>query len=202
MNTGMDFLLHLFYNRIILDNNDTLPIIKKPYPVDKTPCITFDEQDTRLIEKYFTYEPQEYLNRIYDTDIVVNIWCDSEDDRQNILDQIHTLFNYLETDNYQLCANYDDGTCIYLKDVCPVPSSDKGRCMKHQCPEPEEYKYCNLFTFYNVYRNTLNVNEGVDNDEYDRKPPLLRTMIKTSFRYLTKYCNDGKISETLNYKEE
>lgn len=201
MNNGVSFLLQLFYNRVKI-GTDTVPIIKKPYPIDKTPCITFDEQDTRLVEKYFTYEPEEYLNRVYDTSITINLWCDNETTRQKILDEIHTCINQLETDNYQLCTNYEDGTCTHLERACPVPDSTHGRCMKHQCPHPEDYEYCNLFTKYNVYRNTLNISEGVDNDEYDRKPPLLRTMITTNFRYLTKYCNDGKISETLTYMEE
>lgn len=201
MNTGLEFLLDLLYHRIIL--NDThVPILKRPYPIDKTPCLTFDEQDTRLVEKYFTYEPLEYLNKVFDTSIVLNIWCDSEKDRQSILEQVKLCFNWLDTDNYQLCTEYDEGVCKYLNKDCPVPSSEHGRCMKHQCPHPEEYHYQNLFTKHHVYRNTLNTSEGVDNDEYERKPPLLRTMITINFRYLNKYCNDGKISTTLTYKEE
>lgn len=201
MNTGLAFLTHLFYHNIYCDG-EYVPIIKKPYPVDKTPCITLDEQDTRLHSRFFTYEPYEWLNREYDTSIMINLWCDTENDRQTILDEIHKVFNWLETDNYQLCTNYEDGECLFLETDCPVPSSKHGRCMKHQCPYPTQYHYTNLFTFHQVYRNTLNVSEGVDNDEYDRKPVLLRTIIQVSFKYITRYCNDGKISETLEYMEE
>lgn len=201
MNTSIEFLLELLYQRIHVSGN-VVPILKQPSFMDKTPCLTLDEQDTRLVDKYFTHEPLEYLNKIFDTSIVLNIWCNNEVDRQRILDGINQCFNWLDTDNFQLCSNYKDGVCNYLEDACPVSISTDGRSMKHQCPYPEEYQYENLFTKHGVYRNTLNISEGVDNDEYDKKPPLLRTMITLNFRYLIKYCNDGKISTTLTYKEE
>ena len=202
MNTGVQFLLHALYHNIRLEDGSIVPVLKKPYPIDKTPCLTLDEQDTRLKRKYFTYTPYEYLNREYDTSIVLNVWCDTETDRQNILTEIEKVFNWLETDNYQLCTNYKDGTCTTLKGACPVPTGTDGRSKKHQCPQPEKNQYTNLFTYYNIHRNTLNINQGIDNDEYDKKTPLLRTIIQISLNYTTLYCNDGKISETLEYKEE
>ena len=201
MNEGVRFLLDLLYNRVKYMDK-VVPVLKRSYPTDKTPCFTLDEQDTRLVRKYFTYEPEEFLNREFDTTIVLNAWCDDETARSILITQVKNLVDLLETDNYKLCSFYDYGICKNLDTSCPTPKNPKTAAgAKHQCLDPFTYGYENMFSKYNVYRNTLSVGEPVDNDELDRNPPILRSMISIGFKYRTKYCNDGKVSDTLEYNE-
>ena len=200
-NIGIQFLLDLFYHHIKY-NDSFVPIIKRFYPIDKTPCITLDNQSNTLKYYYYSYNPYEWLNKHFEAITVVNLWCNTEDERQNILEQIDDCFNGVINYHYPFCTRYHDGECETLASDCPAPTSTRGRACKHQCPKPEEYNYESLFTKYKVNPNSFGVNQGIDNDEYDKRDVLLRTMITVNFEYITSYCNDGKISTKLENEEK
>ena len=203
MNPIINFLIDVLYHRIKLNDGRIVPIIKRPYPVDKIPCITLDTQSTTYNGEYITYNPQENLCKEYEGVTVINLWCNDEDDRQSMIFDVEDCFNKVQLDNYTYCVNYtEDGICKSLLNPCPVPVDRHALSCTHRCPRPEQYHYQNLFTKHMIDRYTLNVNQGVDNDEYDKEPPILRTMITMRAHYLVKYCNDGKVSRTLEYEDK
>ena len=200
-NTSIQFLLDTLYHRIKI-NNVFVPIVKQSQIRDKTPCITLDNQNTNLQATYYTYDPLEHFNRRFDATTVVNIWCNSETERQKILDQVDDCFNAILNEYYQYCTKYEDGYCTSLETDCKTLESLSSRAYKNQCPRPLEYGYENLFTKYHVNPNTFGVDQGVDNDEYDKKDVLLRTMITVTLEYVIVYDVGGKISEKLIYEGE
>ena len=200
-NTGVQFILDLLYRHVSYDGS-FVPIIKRAYPIDKTPCITIDNQNNTLKFTYYSHNPYEWFRKRYEATTVIDVWCNSEDERQTILEQVDDCFNGVLNYYYPFCSRYHSGQCETLATDCPAPTSTRGRACKHQCPYPDEYNYENLTTKHNVDLESINVNQGVDADEYDKHDVLLRTSISVSFNYIVSVYNGGKVSTNLEYEEK
>ena len=215
-------IIRMLQGRVILDDGTDVRIVKREYPIDKTPCITIDNSGgTAIIQKHITNK--DYLipsnHPQYDKDnpnqtisqqvireernitLDLNIWCDDEDQRDEITEKISKLFYQIQSDHYTFCQQYNDGECTYLDRSCAVDITTP-RGIKHQCPKPKEYHYQNIFNAYDIIRASFDVAPAFIIDDLTTTPPVLRSIIQVSFSYYEYYNIGGAVSENLHVDEE
>lgn len=215
-------MLTILQGKIILQDGTDVRVRKRPYPLDKTPCLTIDDSGgTSLVEKKITnkdyiiphnhpqYDPdnpektisQQVIRDEREISLNLNIWCDSEDEREEIIKLIKKLFSMVQSDHYTFCTNYDDGNCDYLNSACrAIDNLSNPRGNKGQCPSPEDYEYSNIFTRFDIIRPSFDVAPAYDLDDFNMNPPVLRSIIKVSFSYYDYYVIGGVVSEKLTFK--
>lgn len=215
-------IIQMLQGKIILTDSTDVRIVKRTYPIDKTPCITIDNSSgTAIINKHVTNK--DYLipttHPQYDKDnpnqtisqqiireersivLDLNIWCDDEDQRDEITDLISKLFFQIQSDHYKFCQQYQDGNCNYLSGSCRV-NVNSPRGIKNQCPDPKKYHYKNIFNAYDIIRQSFDVAPPYILDDLTTTPPVLRSIVRVSFSYYDYYVIGGAVSENLNVDEE
>lgn len=215
-------LIRMLQGRVILKDNTDVRIVKRTYPIDKTPCITIDNSGgTALIQKHITnkdyiipethpqYDPenpnqtisQQVIREERSIDLDLNVWCDDEDQRDEITEKISNLFYQLQSDHYTFCQQYDDGECKYLNRSCQVDDTTP-RGVKKQCPKPKEYHYQNIFNIFDIIRASFDVAPSFILDDTTTTPPVLRSIIRVSFSYYEYYNIGGAVSEKIIVSED
>lgn len=214
-------LLKVLYNNVML-RDSPVKIIRRDYPYDNTPCLTIDNSGgTSTIQKHITnrdyivpethpqYDPehpdktisQQVIREEHRISLNINIWVDSEDDREEIVNNISRIFYQVQSDHYKFCNNYHDGHCEFIDDSCKVFSVMNGRSAKNQCPHPRDYGYQNIFKTYDIIRSTFDVAPAYDLDDNSVNPKVLRSIIPVSFNYYDYYVIGGVISQNLSIDE-
>lgn len=215
-------ILRILQGKIILKDGTDVRIIKREYPIDKTPCITIDNSSgTAINQKNITYKDfiipethpqydpnnpsqtisQQVIREERSIDLDLHIWCDNEDERDEITNKILTLFYQVQSDYYKFCNQYENGDCKFLNRTCEVDSSTM-RGIKNQCPKPKEYHYQNIFKTYDIIRATFDVAPPYILDDLTTTPPVRRSIINVSFSYFEYYNIGGAVSTELNVNEE
>lgn len=215
-------LLRVLYNNVFLEGSP-VKIIKRDYPYDNTPCITIDNSSgTSIIQKNIInrdyiipeshpqYDPdnpsevisQQVLREERRISIDINVWVDTEDEREELNNQISNLFKQVQSDYYKFCNNYDNGNCNYLDTACKVLSIKNGRSAKMQCPYPNDFHYQNIFKTFDIIRSTFDVAPSYDLDDKTVNPQVLRSITNVSFNYYDYYVIGGVISQNLHIDEE
>ena len=215
-------MLYILQGKVILSDDTLVPVIKRPYPIDKTPCITIDNSSgTSTYEKLVTNEdlpiPEDHPQyipgekNIISQQVVrtergitleISLWCDTEHERQEIIDKIQELFKKADSDHYMYCANYHENYCNSLEMTCMATTMDTGRTVKKQCPKPIQFGYKNVFTLYDIIRSTFDVEPAYDLDDYTTTQPVLRSIIKVTFNYYDYNRIGGAISQNIKIHEE
>ena len=209
--------------RVLFDNvyynDEIVPVIKRTYPYDKTPCITIDDSGgSAFMERYITNEyyplptshpqfdpeepfrkvSQQVLRELHQATISINVWCDDEFMREDLIKQVDLLFHQAQSDYYKFCTNYCDGECAHTQGPCIVPlSQDHQRSVKGQCPKPELYNYENIFTAYNLDRASFIVEQPFSLDDLSRTEPVLRSVFRVRTAYYTDHIIGGHITERM-----
>lgn len=215
-------LIHILKGNIKL-NGQTVPLIKRSYPLDKTPCITLDDSagsstETKNIvnikrhlppnhPQYEQYKgikmPRQAIRDKRNTTISIHIWCDTETEREKLCNQIEHLLNLAQSDHYMFCKNYSEGYCDHLESECPASETDNNiKTVKNQCPKPYEYNYRNIFTSYDLLRDTFNVDSPYPLDDLSTKTPVLRSIIKVTTSYYDYHIIGGAIPEELTFNDD
>lgn len=209
--------------RILFDNvvynDEIVPVKKRTYPYDTTPCITIDDSGSsafmeRHIEnvKYplstehpqydpedpFKRVPQQVLREVYYAVVNVNVWCDDEFMREDLNNQVELLVRQAQSDYYKFCDNYREGECAGSGGHCMtlLKSVDK-RGVKGQCPNPELYGYSNVFTTYNLIRASFIVDQPFSLDDLSKTEPVLRSVFKVRTGYFVDHIIGGLVSQDL-----
>ena len=215
----MQAIIRMLQGRIILDDGTDVRIVKRDYPIDKTPCITIDNSGgTAIINKHITNKDyplpndhpqhnthqkisQQVIREERSIDLGLHVWCDDENQRDELTRKISTLFYQVQSDHYQFCANYNNGNCTFLNEPCKVtPHSARG--IKNQCPKPHDYHYQNIFKSFDIIRATFDVAPPYILDDTSTNPPTLRSIFRVSFSYYEYYRLGGAVSENLIVDED
>ena len=141
MNIVKRTFLQLLQNRIIFDD-DIIPVVIKDYWYDVTPCVTitgFSRDKGRynrqqrtvrkpLSEEHPLYDAEnpnlkypflaEYQRKEYE--IQLNVWCNNEREREEIVNQVRKLLFLARNHHYSFCVNYDKDThyCNTIGEEC------------------------------------------------------------------------------------
>lgn len=162
-------------------------------PNDLTPCITVVCSDETFIKRdYFEKECKQYIRKKYASEIWINIWCNTEEERQSIIDDVHNRILQAESNHYTTCINYinETGYCKIFGGDCKSLTGKDSRSYKNQCPDLTIYK--SFFKHYHITRNTFNINSILDLDELDTSEPLLRTIFRLNMDYYTYHLIGGR----------
>lgn len=208
----------ILWGNIIL-NDKVIPVIQRPYPYDKTPCITIDDSGgSRFLERQITNEkyplpnnhpqfdvenpfrkhPQQVLREKYDTTININIWCDSGDELEQLNHKVQELFYQAQSDHYLFCDNYREGTCAYLGVGCYGEHfATNNRSVKKQCPNPLVYNYKNIFTTYNLIRASFHLDQPFTLVDMNREQAVYHSVLKLHTAYYTDYIIGGLINDKI-----
>lgn len=210
--------------RVLLDNvkynGKTIPVRLRSYPYDETPCITVDDSGGSIFinrditnedyplpnthpqfdaESPFKKYPQQVLREVSTTTLNINVWCDNNPlQREELVKQVSLLFHQAQADYYKFCDNYRDGECAGCGGPCIVElsSSDK-RGVKGQCPQPYLYGYKNIFTTYNLIRDSFFVDQPFSLDDLSETEPVLRSVFKLTTGYYVDHIIGGHVSTDL-----
>lgn len=223
MKKPIQAILRVLQGNIKLPDNTDVRLIQTPPENDNTPCITIDDSGgTRMLGKWFTnkdyplpethpqYDPKN-PNQLYSRQVIVekrgidldlNIWCNTEDERESIIQQIQYLFYLAQSDHYTYCLHYDKETdyCSTLDDTCPTMDNVTDmRGAKQQCINPEEYGYENIFNQYDIVRGSFDVEPAYNLDDLNTENMTFRSVIRVSCDYHDYHIIGGKISEQIKY---
>ena len=202
----------------IKTNDVTVPVIKRSYPLDKTPCITLENSGgtiTRnkwrlnlpfpLPEEHPQFDkdnpnaeyPQDVLKTEKSTTVNIHVWTDNETEREEINNQIIDCFRKVESDHYMFCSNYSNGNCKTTDSTCEAIDNIFSRDIKNQCPKPSEYKYENIFKKYNLVREKCNIESPFDVDDLNTEPITLHSVFEFNAYFYDYYVIGGNISENI-----
>lgn len=197
-----------------------IPVVKRSYPYDKTPCVTIDDSGGSAfshrdilnvpyvlskehpqydVENPFKKVPQQVLREYYSTTININVWCNTEDEREKLNNEILKLFYEAQSDHYKFCVNYIDGYCGYMDNTCyAVHFGDSVKSIKHQCTNPLVYGYENIFTTYNLIRASFYLEQPFSLDDRGKDGVLLRSVLKLHTGYYVDYIIGGVIADNID----
>lgn len=214
MNIIKRTFLQILQNRVIFDD-DIVPVIIKDYWADMTPCITitgFSRDKGRYNREQRTvYQPLPSTHRLYDAEnpnkkypflaeyqrkqyeIHINVWCNNEREREEIVNQVRHLLFLARNHHYTYCVNYDKDTfkCKNIDEECKARTSTSFRSLHGHCPMPIKLGYCNIYKSKGIIANTIHISPDYELDEYDHKPPLKRSIINITLDYFDRFIYDS-----------
>ena len=186
-------ILYILRGNLVLDDK-VVPVIKRNYPLDKTPCVNIDDSASVITVDKKRYNikdkdgiSKEYLRIHRRTVLNIHCWIDSEQQREDLTNQITTLFNMAYLDNYQFCTKYNKETreCSTLGIECPTVTQGKhlDKSSKEKCPQPIQYEYENIFTKYDLIKSRFDLRTPYSADIDTTKPPTLHSIYKLDCEY-------------------
>ena len=132
-------------------------------------------------------------------EITINLWCNTEDERESLSDQIVECFNKEQSGHYEYCTQYDNGVCLSTGEACPA-ISDLPHVRKC-CPAPLLRGYLSLRSSCNIIPGSLDMESPLMMDEFDKHPPLLRNMFRVVAGYYDTYEVGGDILDDISIGE-
>lgn len=183
-----------------------IPVVIKDYPLDKTPCITISgfNRDrgqhrrqqvdvlSKLDENHPLYDPKyperryphsaEYNVKSYE--ITIHIWCDTEDERELIENQIYDCLFYCMNLHYAFCVRFDSKTkcCETSGEICEA-ITDKGyHGLRGVCPNIHNHPL-NIMSKNGIIKNSVHINPSYEDDSKDKREPLKHSVIEVNLDY-------------------
>lgn len=198
MNCFEEYLVELLQGKIII-NDKPVEVRKTFMPHSHLPCITLD-LSAGVSTEYLYHDvsgSQEIMRYRRRSIINLNLWCNTEEERQNITSQILSCFYKERSNNYIYCTNYDNGLCKSGGN-CKVSTVNTGRTAKGKCPDPDSYNYQSISDKYFLVPGEVIIEPPFDMDETDKHPPLLRSIFKCNALYEEPVLAHGITVEDFN----
>ena len=182
----VDLLQHRLYYRDKevqvtkhLSNKPVLPVIT----LDLSSGVSSDKIFVKLTSKQtFIYRRKAVIN--------INLWCNSEDERESLTEQIMHCFFLEQSYNYNYCTKYNEGSCLSTGTECQAINNPKISGYGGKCPEPDELGYESISDKHDIIAGTLNIEPPFQLDELNEKPPILRNIFKCECSYYEFYNTD------------
>lgn len=211
MRKPIQAIIYILRNNVYTADGQKVPVIKRNYPLDKTPCINIDDSAgtttirKRIYNRKINGQNKESLQIRYRTLLNIHLWCDNENQREELSNRITSLFHKAYLDHHEYCLNFDKetGYCRNLDRTCPTLSNEKHlyKSIKNKCPKPLEYGYENIFTHYDLIKSTWDLQIPFSNDNTNTKPPTLHNIFRLNIEYYDYVEIGGIESNNLYYKE-
>lgn len=223
MNVIEKTVWQILLNKVYL--NDTLidVLVNSPPLEDNTPCITLKSSNLGVKSKRYVdtfFYPVKPEHSLYDAnnpntkypfevqvqkesiEVQISIWCNTEEERFELLSQVETILNEVQNFNYKYCLNFDVETnnCKTLNNECAALTSKNGRANKKQCPKPDEYNYENILTNNFIIPNTIQLESSFNMDELNDDPITLHSIFKLNMIYYKTYFIGGNPNTDIQIK--
>ena len=172
-------------------SNDKIYTGNRYKPADITPCVNVRLADETFIRRrYEEINNIEFIKQQYDAELWINIWCNTEEERLQLIQQIDTRIKQALANHYTTCSHYDNTNCNVINETCEALTSQSNRANKNQCPNLTNYQ--SFFNLNRIPKRTFNVNSIIDLDELDLSKPILRTIFKLNMNYSTYHEIGGR----------
>ena len=170
-------------------NNPQLPVITLDLSPGVTTNYSYHDTDNRRAVLYFHRS----------ANVNVNLWCNTEDEREQISQMIMQCFYMEKTNHFRYCSQYEDGVCVSTGESCLTGSVVDGRTVKNKCPYPDRLGYESLQEACHIVWDTVRFEPPFDLDEEDRHPPLLRSVFRVSADYYEPVVEHGVRVEDVSF---
>lgn len=180
-----------------------IPIVVKYTPLDYTPCITIQQVDGRCQRReYVEIHNEQYIRKKYSSDIWINIWCNNEKERRQLISLIQERILQAEANHYTTCKHYNsvDETCSVLESKCEALTRNTNRTNKKQCPRLDIYQ--SFFKTHHIIKNSFRIYSITNRDELDVAEPVLRTIFKIDLDHYQYYKIGGRVFNDIKLNEE
>lgn len=183
MNKFEQYIVELLQGNIVYEGQ-VVEVRRQFMNAPRIPVITLDvasivtEHVDRLISEV------EQVVYVRDCSININLWCNTEEERENISQQIMQCFYDEQNCMYPYCTNYNkiNHLCASINTVCPAYSSDSSTS-KRRCPNTDLYGFQTLTRKHDILWGTVNVEPPFSMDELGETPPLLRNIFQCEAVY-------------------
>ena len=187
----------LLNGNVKLDDVDVISLVRRLTPEDETPCITIQQAAEVQLNREVIHCKHEFILTRSNVEVWINIWANTEEEKDNIINQVEHRINQALANHYTTCANYNQGNCDFLEDTCATLNITNGRTAKSQCPYPEKYNYKSWFIQNKIIKNTFTISGRQDMDELNITQPVLHHLIKLDFDYSRTYDLGGQEVEDI-----
>jgi hypothetical protein len=170
------YIVDLLQGKLFHDG-EKVEVVKQFSQHPTRPVITLDIQSVTtqqvfnnpsLARKYYEYK----------ADININVWCDTERQRESLVQQITDCFYQEQTYHYRYCEQYSDGRCMTTGGNCTGVTN-----AHYRCKDPDTLGYSSLRYLHNIIPGTLVVDPPFELDDLSDHPPLLRSIFRCSAQY-------------------
>lgn len=168
---------------IKLNDVDVISLVRRLTPEDETPCITIQQAAEVQLNRELYPGGHEIILTENNVEVWIDIWANTEEERDSLLNQVETRINQALANHYTTCAQYHEGDCDFLQDTCAALNTQNGRTAKNQCPYPEDYNYLSWFIQNKIIKNSFTISGRQNMDELDTTQPVLRTLIKLDMNF-------------------
>lgn len=200
MNKFEHYIVDLLQHHITSDDNE-VQVRRQFNDIAQLPCITLSIADVST-EKVYT-ELGTTEDALYErhATIDINVWCNTEDERESISEQIMQCFYREQAGHYLYCSQYLNGRCLSRNKPCDVSTVSTGRTEKNQCDNPIEYEYEPLWSKHNLIDGSVNIDIPRMLDELSEHPPLLRNLFRAEASYYDSYEVGGSVATSTLFDE-
>lgn len=205
MNHIKKTFVKILREKIYVDDK-LIPVIIKDYPYDHTPCITISGMNrdkgnhrrqqvnvlSKLDENHPLYDPKyperryphsaEYSVKSYE--ITIHVWCDTERERELIVDQVYDCLFYCMNLHYFFCERYDkeDKSCKTTGEICEA-ITDKGyHGLRGVCPNKKN-KPLNIMSKNGIIKNSVHISPHYELDDLGKREPIKHSIIEINLDY-------------------
>lgn len=200
MNTMEEAFYNLLQGHITYDD-ELVDCIIGYAPIDETPCITINTADETFIRRrYVEINNIQQIQKRYRDDLWINIWCNTNKQRADIIRQVQLRILQAEANHYSTCTNYNNTSCTVLKSTCEALTHNSHRAHKNQCPNLNIYN--SFFKQHNIIKNTFYINSITNLDEIDISEPVLRTIFKLKMDYYNYHPIGGELYDKIKFSED
>lgn len=202
MNKLERYLVDLLQGRL----SDNVQVVKQFSQHRSLPVVTLDTGMMPVTQDFRELTPvksHEYLIFHREAEININVWCNTEEERERITQEILHLFYMEQTHHYSYCVQYNKDTqvCNTTGEQCEAITKTTGLTAKHRCPRPYDLNYRSISYKYNIENGSLNINPPYSLDELNEKPPLLRSIMYVEAEYSDIYDCEGHELDKISYNE-
>ncbi|MBO6275430.1 MAG: hypothetical protein J6M91_07860, partial [Methanobrevibacter sp.] len=166
-----------------------------------TPCVNVSlTSEDRIRRRYVEIDCKQYIQKEYSAELWINIWCNTEDERETLHQQIDNRINQTLANHYTTCSHYNNEVCSKTNERCEALTPQSNRANKNQCPNLENYQ--SFFNKNHIPKRTFKTLSVTDLDELELSQSVLRTIFKLEMNYRTYYEIGGRSFTDLNYEKE
>jgi len=200
MNKFEHYIVDLLQHHLIYDDKE-VQVRRQFNDIAQLPCITLSIADISTNKVYSDLQGDESSLYERTARIDINLWCNTEDERESISEQIMNCFMNEQSAHYVYCSQYKNGLCMSQNVVCDVSRHMTARTVKNQCDKPEEYGYEALWHKHGLIDGSINIETPIMLDELDEHPPLLRNRFGAEASYYDEFEIGGTVAEGIVYSE-
>lgn len=181
-------------------SNDKIYTGNRFKPEDESPCVQVNLVAENLVRRtYAEIQCKQYIKQEYNAELWINIWCNTEEERQTLINQIDNRIHQALANHYTTCSNYDNNICSKTDETCEALTSHGYRADKKQCPNLENYQ--SFFTHNHILKRTFKILSTLNLDDLTLSETLLHTIFKLEMNYHKYYTIGGRPLKDLHIIE-